>query len=64
MSKFLFDGRNHGGTITEVDIQFKLPKYEGLGKVINWMLARRIKQGDIKSVVITTLQKRAQKDNP
>ena len=62
MSTFHFTGSNHGGEITGIDIQFKGARYKGLEKVIKWMLDRRIAQNDIKSIVITTLQKRARKE--
>ena len=62
MSIFHFTGRNHGGKIIGIDIKFKSTKYKGLEKVIKWMLNRRIAQSDIKSIVITTLQKRARKE--
>ena len=66
MSIFHFTGRNHGGKIIGIDIAFrgffKSNKPKILDKFINWLLNRRIAQSDIKSIVITTLQKRQKKE--
>ena len=66
MSQFTFDGKNHGGKITGIDVvlrnTFKNNKPKNLDKILSWLLSRRMKQGNIKSVVITTLQKRQRKE--
>ncbi len=59
MSKFHFTGSNHGGKITGIDIQFNDSSPE---KLIGWALGRWIARSKIKSITITTLQKRARKE--